>query len=83
MTSFAPTVLLPDGRTVTPAGWMWVLALALAGSRWAIDEASTPAFRERVRDEISKRRRNEAEAEIAALESRIARIRQSLSGGEK
>ena len=28
--SFAPSVIV-DGRTITPAGWMWVISFALAG----------------------------------------------------
>jgi hypothetical protein len=40
---FAP-ILLVDGETVTPEGWMWVLAFALGGAQWAIDECQKPEF---------------------------------------
>ncbi len=35
-TSFAPTVLTRDGRTITPTGVEWLLAFALRGCEWAI-----------------------------------------------
>jgi hypothetical protein len=35
--TFAPSVLLPDGRTYEPTGVEWLLAFALAGHQWAID----------------------------------------------
>ncbi len=41
-TSFAPTVLVRDEygntHTVTPPGWVWVLAFALRGVPWAVEE---------------------------------------------
>jgi len=41
--SFAPTVVMPGGRTVTPEGWMWVLGFAMAGCKWAIEAAGRDA----------------------------------------
>lgn len=82
MSSFSPTVLLPDGRTIKPQGWMWVMGFALAGCQWAIDEANTPEFRRRARQAIAEQRRKETEAEISALEARITRLRSSLNGPE-
>ncbi len=49
--SFAPSAVI-DGRTVTPAGWMWVISFALAGCEWAVTEASKPEFRVQVADQI-------------------------------
>ena len=42
MPSIQPSVLIRDEygneRTVYPPGWMYVLAFAIAGHQWAIDE---------------------------------------------
>jgi hypothetical protein len=35
--SFAPGIVTPDGRTVYPTGYEWLLAFALRGCQWAID----------------------------------------------
>ena len=35
--TFAPSILLPDGRTITPSGLTWLLAFAIAGCKWAED----------------------------------------------
>ena len=75
--SFAPSVIV-DGRTITPAGWMWVIGFALAGCDWAVTEASKPEFRAQVADWMRERKRIEAEQEIAALEQRIANIRVTM-----
>ncbi len=48
-TTIQPSVLLPNGQTYTPPGWMWVLAFALRGVPWAVEEADKPEFRERVK----------------------------------
>ena len=45
--SIRPGVVI-DGVTVYPPGWMYVIALALAGVKWAIEEADKPEFREKV-----------------------------------
>jgi hypothetical protein len=37
MDSFAPSIRLPDGRTVQPTGFEWLLAYAIAGCKWAED----------------------------------------------
>lgn len=74
---FSPSVVI-DGRTVTPAGWMWVLGFALGGCEWAVIEASKPEFRAQVAEWMRERKRVEAEHEIADMERRIANIRQSL-----
>lgn len=44
MTKIAPSVLLANGETMTPEGWMWVLAFALRGVPWALRDTETPAF---------------------------------------
>lgn len=80
--TFAPTIVI-DGRTVQPAGWMWVLGFALAGVKWAMDEAETPEFRARAADGMRAMRNRETEAEIAALEQRLADLRLSLSNGTR
>jgi hypothetical protein len=78
VTSFAPTVCI-DGRTLEPAGWMWVLGFALAGCDWAVKEAETPEFKARAAEWMRDRKRLEAEQEITALERRIAEIRARLT----
>jgi hypothetical protein len=50
MEKIQPSVLLPNGQTVTPPGWMWVLAFALRGVPWAIEEADKPEFRAIVKE---------------------------------
>ncbi len=46
--TFSPTVLIKDEygdeRTVTPPGWVWILAFAMAGCQWAIDEIESGKF---------------------------------------
>lgn len=75
---FAPSIVMPDGRSVTPEGWMWVLGLAFAGVPWAIEAADTPAFKARAAEWMRTTRNAEVEAEIAELEQRIARLRTDL-----
>lgn len=41
--TFAPTVNV-DGQTVTPEGWMWILAYGLAGIPWALETIKDPTF---------------------------------------
>jgi hypothetical protein len=78
VTRFAPTIML-DGREVQPAGWVWVLAFALAGVPWAIAEAETAEFRSRCADAMRAMSDAEAQAEIASIEQRIARIKARLT----
>lgn len=77
--TFSPSIVL-HGRTVVPEGWMWVLAFALAGVQWAVDEASTPEFTERCREGVKKLRDRETESEIAHLEQRIAALKSQSRG---
>jgi len=77
MSNFAPTVMV-DGRVVTPQGWMWVVGLALAGCEWAVVEASKPDFREQVASWLLTEQRAKALQEIAALEQRIASIKDKM-----
>lgn len=41
---FAPSVLMPDGVTVTVPGWMWVLAFATRGIPWALEQVRDPKY---------------------------------------
>lgn len=36
-----PSVLMPDGTTVYPPGWMYVMAFALRGVPWAVREVES------------------------------------------
>lgn len=74
---FAPTIVI-DGRTVQPAGWMWVLGFALAGVPWAIKEAETPEFKARAAEWRRANRNAEIEERIALHEAQIARLRSQL-----
>jgi hypothetical protein len=72
---FAPTILTRDGRAVTPEGWMWILGFALGGCQWAIDEVSTPEFRERYRAWKRASELARIESEIAHFERRIEALK--------
>ena len=61
--TFAPRVMV-DGQAVTPEGWMWVLAFAIRGCDWAIEEASKPEFREGVVKSLMERQRKQIEESI-------------------
>jgi hypothetical protein len=74
---FAPTIVI-DGRTVQPAGWMWVLGFALAGVPWAVVESETLEFRKRVADDLWAMRKAETQAEINALWQRIRYLRRGV-----
>lgn len=86
---FAPSILVQPNAgarvagigpyVITPAGWMWVLAFALRGIPWAIEEASTPKFRERIREHLKQRNEKRIEAQIADYEKRIAELREQLA----
>lgn len=52
---FAPTVKMPGGGIVTPPGWVWVLAFALAGQEWAIEITKTKEFKEQYNGEVLHR----------------------------
>lgn len=77
--SFAPTVMV-HGVAVTPEGWMWVLAYALAGVEWALETVRDPAFDldGKIRDYNRRKREHFARVEIAELETRLVVIRASL-----
>lgn len=77
MSTFAPSVLV-DGKTVTPPGWMWVLAFAIRDVPWAVAEVCKPDFEQRIRDWHHELRTTQAEATVAALEARLAAAKQQL-----
>lgn len=81
MERFAPRVRIesPYGSyDYTPEGWMWVLAFALRGVEWAIQEASKPEFRERIIASLKERRRESLRGAIEAKLDEIERLRQEL-----
>jgi hypothetical protein len=49
-TSFPSSVLMPDGRTVTPPGWMWMFAFAIRGVKWAEEACAKPEFEALVKE---------------------------------
>lgn len=77
---FAPTVVV-DGQTVTPEGWMWVLAFAIRGVKWALDECEKPEFdlRGKMRDYYKRKKAYEINDEIVELESRLNDLRRELA----
>jgi hypothetical protein len=74
---FAPTVLI-DGKVVTPKGWVWVLAFALAGCEWAIKEASTEEFKEIMRRDLRETNNKQVSDRIAYYELEIERLRKEF-----
>lgn len=72
--TFAPTVVV-DGQTVTPRGWMWVLAFALGGCDWAIAEADTPEFKARMRADLEAQKQLQIDEQIADLEKQLAELK--------
>lgn len=74
----ALSMLLPDGRTVKPPGWVWVLGMALAGVPWAIQEVEEPDFKARVKEWMREQHRLRAEQAIVELEERIESIRKQM-----
>ena len=73
---FSPSVLI-DGYTVEVEGWMIILAFAIRGIPWAIDEIKRdePAFKAKIADYFVRRNRHNAEAIIKDLEGEIARLK--------
>ena len=79
--TFAPSVLLPPcGETYTPRGWEWVLAFALRGVPWAVEQADTEEFREIIRKDLRRRYMKRLEDEIAHYEKRIDKLKEKLRG---
>ena len=66
MERFAPTIEI-NGETITPAGWMWVLAFALRGVPWALIEVRKPGFDKIITDWRNKQRVLVLEAEYDDL----------------
>jgi hypothetical protein len=85
-TSFAPTVVMPGGGTVTPEGWMWVLGFALAGCEWAIEAAERDNLHQKAMDYLRRRRIywqekevSEAEERLATAQARLAKEKETLA----
>lgn len=78
-TSFAPTVVMPGGGTVTPEGWMWVLGFAMAGCEWAIEAAERDGLQQKAMDYQRRQRIYWQEGEVRELESRLAEARKKLA----
>lgn len=77
MERFAPTVLI-DGKTVTPAGWIWVLGFALGGCKWAIKEADKPEFRQTIRDYLKEQHNENIRNCIQERLKEIERLKKEL-----
>jgi len=75
---FAPAIRV-DGVTVTPKGYAWVLAFALAGCDWAIKEASKPEFLPAVRTSLKRDVVVKLEAEISRYELRISKLKEDIA----
>lgn len=78
---FAPTAVV-DGVTVTPEGWMWILALAINGIDWAVKQVDDPAFdmRGRIADYKRRQRLHQVDLQIEELEQRLAKYRIEREG---
>ncbi len=83
--SFSPSVNIPGVGTVTPPGWMWVLAFAIGGCEWAIKEAGTEEFRNIARQWYRDRKMTRMEDYVIHLEEKLCRARIALEemAGEK
>ena len=77
METFHPAVII-DGQTVHPEGWMYILAFAIAGIPWAIEEASKPEFLETCKDYERRKAEYWCEKGIEAAEKRIAELKAKL-----
>ena len=64
-----------DGVTIHPPGWMYVVAWAMAGVAWAVEEADKPDFKERMRAWLTEQKRANIDAQIKELEDRIAQLK--------
>ena len=77
--SFAPGVILSDGTDYEPEGWMWVLAFAVRGFEWAIQESGKPWFERQVEAWRKMTRVKYAEAEKACLEKEKAFLEEQIA----
>lgn len=75
--TFAPSIKIGN-TTITPDGWEWVLAFAIRGCDWAIEEASKPEFREGVVKCLMERQRKAIEASIDHHFKMIETLKQEL-----
>ena len=69
-----------DGRTIEFEGWMFVLAAALRGCEWAIEEAEKPGFRDRIRESMKKREIKALEGVLERKLDEVEAIRKELKG---
>jgi len=75
--SFAPSVMI-GGEAVTPKGYHWILAFALAGCEWAIKKADDPNFREMIRADLKEESDLKIHKLIADYEARISDLKDQL-----
>lgn len=71
----APSILLANGETYVPEGWMWVLAFALKGVPWALEEADKPEFRAHIRTYMIKQQVTEIDSAIKELEQQLDELK--------
>jgi len=78
-TTFSPTAIV-DGETVTPEGWMWVLAFALKGIEWAVEKAEDPEYDLRGKMADYEKRKNDYQLtnHMKRLEKELARVKKEL-----
>jgi len=75
---FSPGVMVPGVGLVEVPGWMWVLAFALRGVPWAMEEVSGPEFGAVVRAWVEEDARRKASAGIDRCLKEVARLRKEL-----
>ena len=75
--TFSPSVVI-DGRTIHPPGWMYILAMALRGVPWAVDEALKPEFDQTVKEWLRNQRNARIQEEIDALLARVKELKEEL-----
>ncbi len=82
--SFNPSVRIWHGRPIneyedyTPPGWMWILAFALRGVEWAIEEADKPEFRARIKEYYHNEAIESKEAIITEYEQKLEKFYKEL-----
>jgi len=65
-----PSVVI-DGETVEPPSWLWVLAFAVGGADWALEETETENFKTQMRNWLADQQELRLNARIEDLNKRL------------
>ena len=75
--SIYPSIVI-DGETYYPSGWMWVLAFAIRGKLWAIEECEKSWFKEAVKKYLNDKKNHEIQEVIDRHLKEIERLKKEL-----